>query len=155
MQGAVAGRDPEFRRVLLLGAVGAVAGCCCNPRLRVAQGVVARYCCRQAAGHVARCCRRPGLMQGAVAGRDPELRRVLLLGAVVPDSELRRVLLQGAAAGRALLQGETQELCRVLLQGCAGRRVLLQGVLGAAACRDSELRRVLLQAKLRGALLQP
>ena len=112
MQGAVAGRDAEMCRVLLLGDVGAVAGRCCNPRLRAA----------------------------------------------IPDSELRRVLLQGAAAGRVLLQGETQELRRALSQGAAagcccrvlGRRVLLQGVLGAAACRDSKLRRVLLQGAAAG-----
>ena len=97
-------------------------------------------CCRQAAGHVARCCRRPGLLQGAVAGGDSELRRALLQPQTQSCAECCcKVLLQ---AGCGAL---TTCCCRVLLQGCAGRRVLLPGVLGAAACRDSEVRRVLLQ----------
>ena len=92
-QGAVAGRDPELRRVLLLGAVGAVAGCCCNPRLRVAQGAVARCCWQGAAAG-----RGSRVVQGAVAG----LRRAQ--GAAARCVECccvpRLRVAQGAAAGQ-------------------------------------------------------
>ena len=100
-----------------------------RPRLRVAQGA--------AAGGV--------LFQGAAAGQDSELRRVLLQGAAGTQSSARcccKVL--------QLLQPETHKAA----QGAAGcrelRRVLLQGrvlplLQGNSTGRDSEMRRVLLQ----------
>ena len=88
------------------------------------QGAVAGGCCRVA--------------QGVVAGRSKvqcavsELRRVLLEGAAA-GLDLRRVLLQGAARCRLLLQAESPTCTDVLK--------------GAAAGRDSELSRMLLQGE--------